>query len=174
MFPEIKQTRFHNTVEFYSLFLLVWQMDKDNLVLADKKRNKIAFEILRKLSTEIDGLRDKYKKAKDARPRPPYSEYFLTVQSQTDSFPMRDRRGRVLRSLLTPLYARKDEQRTFSPEQRRIIWNTEDKKTCKKCKKPISWDDFQVDHVISHLRGGKTDLSNAQILCRKCNIKKGG
>ena len=49
MFADLRQTRFHNTVEFYSLFMLVWEMNKEALVLRDKKRNRIAIALLKKL-----------------------------------------------------------------------------------------------------------------------------
>jgi uncharacterized protein with ParB-like and HNH nuclease domain len=58
MFPGLRETRFHNTAEFYSLFLLVWEMDHNGFVLTDRKRNQIAGAILRKLSTGVDKLRD--------------------------------------------------------------------------------------------------------------------
>ena len=32
---------------------------------------------------------------------------------------------------------------------------------------------FQVDHIIPMNAGGKTTLDNLQILCRKCNGRKG-
>jgi 5-methylcytosine-specific restriction endonuclease McrA len=36
------------------------------------------------------------------------------------------------------------------------------------------WDDFTVDHVIAYVKGGKTSLLNAQLMCRSCNSRKGG
>ena len=46
MFPNIKQTRFRNTAEF-SLFLLVWEMQKEGFILTNAKRNRQAFGMLR-------------------------------------------------------------------------------------------------------------------------------
>ncbi len=42
MFPDLKQTRFRNSAEFYSLFLFVWEMNKEGFVFADRKRNRLA------------------------------------------------------------------------------------------------------------------------------------
>lgn len=178
MFPELKQTRFHNTVEFYSLFLLVWQMERDGLVLHDRKRNRIAFAMLKKLSTGVDLLRDQLRKATPAKPTQRlYADYLLTVQGDTDSSANRERRAEILRSLLWSLYDRKDEKRTFSSEQRRIIWNSDEQHRCPgtRCHhKKLTWEDFTVDHVIAYVKGGKTDLRNARLMCRSCNSHKGG
>jgi 5-methylcytosine-specific restriction endonuclease McrA len=174
MYPELKQTRFRNTAEFYSLFMLVWQMHHDKLVLRELKRNKMAFEMLRRLSTGVDQLREQYRSAKTAKPRPPYSDYLLTVQGDTDSSATRQRREKILRGLLLPIYEHKDNKRGFSAEQKRIIWNTDSQKKCAKCKRNLTWDDFTIDHIKAYVRGGKTRLDNAQLMCRSCNSRKGG
>ncbi len=173
MFPELRHTRFHNTVEFYSLFLLVWQMQKDKFVLADRRRNAAAFEVLRKLSTGVDELREQLRRVQTVRPRPPYSAYLLTVQGDTDSAATRERRASLLRRLLFPIYQRKDSRRAFSPEQRRILWNKDEKRTCSRCRRALTWDDFTVDHIRAYTRGGATQLANAQMMCRSCNSRKG-
>lgn len=33
-------------------------------------------------------------------------------------------------------------------------------------------DELEMDHIIPWSKGGKTELSNAQLLCKQCNIKK--
>lgn len=174
MFPDLKQTRLHNSAEFYTLFLLVWEMDKEKFVLTEKRRNRVAFELLRKLSTGVDELRDSLRKAIPAKPAQRlYSDYLLTVQGDTDSSANRERRREILRGLLLSLFERKDDKRTFSPEQRRIIWNRDEKRLCAKCGKPLTWDDFSVDHIIAHAKGGKTILKNADPMHRRCNSSKG-
>jgi hypothetical protein len=42
----------------------------------------------------------------------------------------------------------------------------------KKCLWCEALDDLTLDHVIPIAKGGKHDISNAQVLCRKCNSKK--
>jgi hypothetical protein len=56
MFPNLRETRLRNSAEFYSLFLLVWEMNKEKFVLTDRKRNAIAFSMLRVIIA--DGKRD--------------------------------------------------------------------------------------------------------------------
>jgi 5-methylcytosine-specific restriction endonuclease McrA len=33
-------------------------------------------------------------------------------------------------------------------------------------------DELEMDHIIPWSRGGRAELSNAQLLCKVCNIKK--
>ena len=40
---------------------------------------------------------------------------------------------------------------------------------CVKCSKK---ENLQLDHIIPISNGGKNELSNIQILCKNCNIKK--
>lgn len=175
MFPDLRQTRFHNTAEFYSLFMLVWEMSRDGFILHDKARNRVAVALLKKLSTGVDQLRDQLRKgAMPKGTQPIYRDYLLTVQGDTDSAATRERRRGILKGLLGSLYERKDEKRTFTAEQRRIIWNSEEQHHCPKCRKRLAWDDFTVDHIIAHVKGGKTSLRNAQLMCRSCNSRKGG
>ncbi|MGA7793069.1 MAG: DUF262 domain-containing protein [Candidatus Acidiferrales bacterium] len=174
MFPELKQTRFRNSAEFYSLFLLIWEMDKEGFVLADRKRNKIATVLLRKLSKGVDELREGIRKLKPPKASQRlYADYLLTVQGDTDSSANRERRRALLKGLLWSLYDRKDEKRGFTSEQRRTIWGTDEKQVCSKCKKPLSWNDYTVDHIVAYSRGGKTSVKNAQPMHKRCNSSKG-
>jgi hypothetical protein len=174
MLPTLRETRFHNSAEFYSLFLLIWEMDKDKFILTNRKRNTIASSLLRKLSTEVDFLRDQLRKAKPGKPAQRiYQEYLLTVQGDTDSSATRERRRQLLKGILWSLFDRKDEKRTFSAEQRRILWNSEDQRLCPRCKKPLRWEDVSVDHVRAYTKGGRTTISNAQLMHRHCNSSKG-
>lgn len=176
LFPDLKQIRFHNVVDFYSLFMICWEMRSQGFVLSERRRNRIADRLLRRLSTGVDELREQLKRAKAPKRIPQiYSDYLLTVQGDTDSAANRERRREILKGLFFSLFDYKDDQRTFSPEQRRIIWNSEEKKVCnnRKCRKPLTWGDFTVDHITAWIKGGRTSLKNAQLMCRNCNSRKG-
>lgn len=174
MFPDLRQTRFRNTADFYSLFLMVWEMRDKKLVVHDRRRNAIAARLLRRLSDGVDELRDQLRRAKPAKQSQQfYSRYLLTVQGDTDSAANRQRRAEILRGLLLSLYEYKDEKRTFSAEQRRLLWNSEEKRACKRCRRPLTWNDFTIDHIKAWTRGGRTSLQNAQLMCRRCNSGKG-
>jgi 5-methylcytosine-specific restriction endonuclease McrA len=149
-------------------------MDNERFVLNDKGRNAAAFELLRKLSTGVDELRQQLRHAVPAKSTQRlYSDYLLTVQSQTDSGPQRERRRELLRSLLWSVFDRKDEQRLFTSEQRRIIWNSDEKRNCRICGEPLTWNDVSIDHIIAYTKGGKTTLKNAQLSHKICNSRKG-
>jgi hypothetical protein len=174
VFPELKTTRFRNSADFYSLFMLMWEMHNQRLILTDRRRNHTAALLLRRLSNGVDGLREQLRHVKPAKPgHRIYADYLLTVQGDTDSSANRQRRAEILRGLLFNLFERRDDKRVFSPEQRRLLWNTDDKKVCPSCKQALTWENFTVDHVLAHAKGGATSLNNAQLMCRGCNSRKG-
>jgi|SRR5690242_12989814 len=43
-----------------------------------------------------------------------------------------------------------------------------------KCQNCGAEKELQVDHIIPYQHGGTNELNNLQILCRTCNIRKGG
>jgi hypothetical protein len=176
MFPNLYATRFHNLSEFYSLFMVVYELQQQKLILRDRKRNRIAQALLQKFSTGVDDVRERQKRFKGARPDEMlFTRYVLSVQQGTDALSQRKIRSEILHGLFAGLFERKDEQRMFSPEQRRLLWNSEDEQYCqnKHCRAKLRWGDFHVDHKRAHSRGGKTSLENAQLLCPRCNTSKG-
>ena len=42
-----------------------------------------------------------------------------------------------------------------------------------KCLACGTYEDLTIDHVVPVLLGGKTEISNSQVLCRSCNASKG-
>lgn len=44
---------------------------------------------------------------------------------------------------------------------------------CEDCKQLFYADELTVDHIKPWSKGGRTELSNAQLLCRACNSKQG-
>lgn len=61
-----------------------------------------------------------------------------------------------------------DKRRLFTPSQRREVLDR-DGNICKHCG---STDNLEIDHIIEWNDYGRTEISNAQILCNKCNRKK--
>ena len=66
----------------------------------------------------------------------------------------------------------KDSKRSFTEGQRMVIYDIYDG-ACNICNKELSYDEFEADHIISHAKGGKTEIDNGQLLCIPCNRKKG-
>ncbi|MDO8531042.1 MAG: DUF262 domain-containing protein [Dehalococcoidia bacterium] len=66
-----------------------------------------------------------------------------------------------------------DPKRFFPAEQRSELFKLS-KGKCQKCSTEISDTNFHADHIKPHTGGGKTDISNGQALCSRCNRDKGG
>lgn len=174
LLPEIAQTRFANAVDFYSLFMLVYEFDREGLVLIDAERNRNAQAVLVRLSDQIDRVRVQLRGGLGVvAPVSAVHEYLVTVQGNTDSLVTRRRRAEILRSVLGGLFEVRDARRTFTPEQRRLIWHSDERKRCAGCRAVLSWENFTIDHVVAHARGGRTCESNASLMCRRCNSRKG-
>lgn len=174
MFPEIYKTRFIKLSDFYVLAFLISQYQSEGLVLGDKKRNQLAWDMLVEFDTGVIRVRDKQKKVEGTNESDNiYRDYHLTVSKSTDEISQRRKRKQILDSVLRTIFDKKDSKRLFSPEQRRLIWNTTEERKCKECGEPLTWTDFTIDHIKPHSKGGKTDIENASIMCRKCNSSKG-
>ncbi|MFA5161025.1 MAG: DUF262 domain-containing protein [Elusimicrobiales bacterium] len=176
MFPKLKTTRMRQVSDFYSLAVLIGKFEQEKLVLTDRKRNRLAWDILQAFSVQVDEVRELQRKAKGARTdQEIYRDYLLTVSQMTDDISQRRKREQILRNLLQSLFARKDSQRGFTAEQRRILWNTASDRKCSYpgCCKKLTWDDFTVDHISPYSKGGQTQLKNAALMCRAHNSSKG-
>lgn len=173
-FPKLRETRFRHTADFYSLFMVLWEMRHDGFALRDRHADRLANHLLVELTKGVDLLREHLRRATLPKEQDKvYSEYLLTIHGDTDSSASRERRGAILRNLLRSLYRRKDEKRLFTLEQRRILWHSDADKLCGACLRPLTWDDVAVDHVLAHGRGGRTSLKNAALLHKACNSRKG-
>ena len=174
VFPGIQTTRFANSADFYSLFVFLWDLDREGCILSDAKRNRQAQRLLVWLSNGVGIVRQQQRKAEGASPdQRLFADYLLTVQGDTDSLATRQRRAEILKKVFGGLFEKKDGQRGFTIEQRRLLWHSDDRKRCPKCQKPLSWSNFTIDHIKPHALGGKSTLSNAALMCRPCNSRKG-
>lgn len=174
IFPELSQTRLRQLSDFYSLAVLISKFETEKLILTDRKRNALAWDLLSAFAVGVDQVRDMQKQARGTPPElENCREYLLTVTQSTDEISQRKKREGILRQLLESLFLKKDSQRLFSPEQRRIIWNSAGERLCSECGKPVTWMDFTVDHIKPHSKGGRTKLDNAAIMHRSCNASIG-
>lgn len=174
MFPQLRTTRLRQVTDFYSLVALIGKFERDGLILNNAKRNAQAWELLKRFSNQVDEVREAQRKAQGAKAHQGlYRDYLLTVSQMTDDVSQRRKREHILDGILRNLFARKDEQRTFSSEQRRLIWNSEGKVTCARCGRPMTWNDYSLDHRKAHSKGGRTTLKNAQPMHKSCNSSKG-
>ncbi len=174
MFPHLKTTRLRQQTDFYSLAVLIGKFEVEGMILTDRRRNRLAWDLLQAFATNVDQVRELQRKAKGAGPHQElYREYLLTVSQMTDDVNQRRKREQILRGILGSLFTQKDAQRGFSPEQRRIIWNSSANRTCATCQTKLTWHDFTIDHINPHSKGGQSKLENAALMCRKHNSAKG-
>lgn len=174
MFPDLRSTRFKQLTDYYSLVVLVAKLAQEGAILTDKKRNQLAWDLLQAFSVEVDRIRELQRKLLATKPDTEvYRDYLLTVSQMTDDVSQRRRREQILRGLIGSIFAKKDEQRGFSTEQRRILWNTSMEKKCMECGDKLDWTNFTIDHIDPHSKGGKSSLENAALMCRSCNSAKG-
>ncbi len=174
VFPSLRKTRFRGVADFYTIFMLVWRWRYvDRLVLTDKKRNQLAESYLSAFGFNVDRIREKQRKLKGVEDsEKAFAAYLHTVQSATDDISTRKRRQKILEGVLSGVFEEKDPFRSFSEEQKRIIWFLSPGK-CSTCGRKLRASGFHVDHIRPHARGGKTSLKNAQVLCPPCNRAKG-
>lgn len=71
-----------------------------------------------------------------------------------------------------------DDKRLFSSDDKKEFLrkkkpSKENKYQCADCKKYFYAEELTMDHVDPWSKGGRTELSNAELRCRPCNIKKG-
>ena len=62
--------------------------------------------------------------------------------------------------------------RVFSKGMKQQKYN-EQGGICSHCGKHGTMSEMEADHVVPYSKGGKTEYSNLQILCRPCNRSKG-
>ena len=177
LFPRLKETRFRGVADFYTIFLLVWRWKYvDRMVLTDRKRKKLAEAYLLALGNNIDNVREKQKNfqtSKIEEGESTFVNYLRTVMSSTDEINQRKEREKILDSVLSDCFEKKDPFRSFSKEQRRIIWyQSNGHCSNRKCKTKLTINNFHIDHIKPHSKGGKTTIKNAQIMCAKCNLEK--
>jgi 5-methylcytosine-specific restriction endonuclease McrA len=176
MFPHFKATRFRNVTDFYTLAVLIGKFSQQGFILTDRRRNALAWDLLNAFAARVDEVRELQRKAKGARPdQEIYRDYLLTVSQMTDDVSQRRKREQIISNVISSLFTTKDSQRGFTSEQRRIIWNTTANRTCTHngCTAKLTWDDFTIDHINPHSKGGRSQLENAALMCRKHNSAKG-
>lgn len=174
MFPKLKEIRFKQLSDYYVLAVLVAKYEDERLILTDKKRNKLAWDLLTEFSNGVDRARLKQKKVEGVDESDSiYREYLLTVTAGTDEISQRRKRMVIIDNLIKNIFAIKDKQRGFTKEQRRIIWNSTEERTCDECGEVLTWDDFTIDHIDPHSKGGRSEIENASLMCRKHNSAKG-
>ncbi len=174
--PDLKTTRFHQLADFYSLVLLFHELRSEGLAVSThgSQRNALAGSLLRNFGLDVDRVSESMSRGKGiSESERPFLEYLTTVKEGTDSKVQRKHRDRILREVLNGVFEPLASNRAFNPTQRRILWHSSNK-VCAVGKEPIKrWEDVDIDHVTAYIKGGKTKLENAALVCAKHNRGKG-
>ncbi len=175
LFPGFNEAlRYHQRADWYSLMLVLDGLVHDEGAVFTKSACAQAGAVLKRFALKVDDFASRHKEvAVTASGNKEARAYFVSVQAGTDALSNRMKRAKILKGLLAGIFELRDVRRRFSPEQRRLIFNSSRKPVCLVCRKPLNWTNFHADHVLPYSRGGKTVLKNAQPLCARHNLIKG-
>lgn len=172
--PDVKETRFRKKSDFYSL--AYWFASRiDEMAFADRESKSEAGALLRKFAYMADTDYASIKSGKKVDTESPTVAYIQSVREGGDAKSHRQDRDKILSEVLGGVFGKKDSKRLFTDVQRRIIWAQAKNPRCcmRACREPLTWETFEVDHIVPHSKGGVTDLSNAALICKSCNAAKG-
>lgn len=162
---DLRPTRWHRKHEFYSLFVALSFL-LDEYQFPPEQYNEIK-KVLCSFSDDID------KGKSTGNSKINIMEFIKTVTDHTTNKDERVKRTNIVRELIIPFLIAKDPTRDFTEEERRIAWNLSEDKKCHICNNEVTnWNDYHLDHIISHSKGGKTELRNSQITHNICNQSK--
>lgn len=165
MFPEkTPELKRYNVVSLYALVKDLIE----SYAIKDREQELakwfIDFETMRMLEAE------KPEDQQDAR----LAIYQSKTKDSTDAMDsLRYRHEFLKENLLStmPDLEPKDSQRNFDEAQRQVIFRR-DRGICQECGVKCEWNAWQADHIVPWIRGGKSIVSNGQVLCPSCNASK--
>jgi 5-methylcytosine-specific restriction endonuclease McrA len=164
MIDDLTTTRFKNKNDFYSLFYVLFD-------LTEQKNHKIHQS---KYSNIKNALIDLSKNVYLESSNPDLVKYYEGAVNAGDTSSNRKFRHNILTNLIEPYCIERDQRRHFSDFEKQFLWHNSNEKLCGICgKEVISYQDYQIDHIVAWDNGGETNLSNAQITHASCNQSKG-
>jgi 5-methylcytosine-specific restriction endonuclease McrA len=177
LIPNFRTTRFKKSSDFYSLVFLFAKYRHDGKALDDPIAIADARDYLLRLGKQVDEVYDRCIRNLERKTNEDELalRYIYTVREGGDTRDHRKARDGILDAILGNLFTQKDPRRSFSNEQKRLIWGAAKSHECSnpKCRKRLTWDTFTIDHKTPYSKGGRTSIMNARILCRSCNSRKG-
>ena len=165
---DLSKSRWRRQPDFYSLFIAIYELSQ--IYYFPEDRYEDMKKSLLDFAAQVDIFtKNTNEKSSDRR----IQEYVDNVRLHTTAKNTRSKRYKIIRELLIPHLVARDPRRDFNEEERRIKWFLSEDKKCAICGEVVDWDDYNLDHIIPHSKGGRTELKNSQITHKECNIKKG-
>lgn len=159
---DIRTTRYNSLSGFISLFEYFHDQIYNRNRSLDSNQYEIILENLKWLGTNNNP--DGFGVGK---------KWYDVTQQGGDTIQKRKDRKEILESLLNSTLIEKDPRRNFSEQERKLMWESTLEKRCGISGKIIeSYDDYDLDHIKPHNKGGLTTLSNSQITLSKENRSK--
>jgi hypothetical protein len=155
-------TRFRNKSDFYSLFVVLNNLVEKKYVTTDKKGNRILGNTLLEFSKAAQLISSELKSYDIDRSWKGADrdmlQYVIATRQSTDSLKSRQIRNDFLQKLLKGFVLRKrDNRRIFDENTKGILWTRllqryknpkcPNPNNNPKCKKVLTEDDTQIDHV---------------------------
>jgi hypothetical protein len=181
-------TRFTNKSDFYSLFVVLNSLIDQKYVTTNTNDNRILGNTLLEFSKTAQSAASDLKKYDINNSSKGYErellQYVIATRESTDSLANRNIRNEYLKKFLRGfLLKKKDDKRIFDANIKGVLWTRLLQKTSNpkcpnpknnpNCRKMLSFENAQVDHIHPWSKGGKSDLKNAQLICSSCNKSKG-
>jgi 5-methylcytosine-specific restriction endonuclease McrA len=165
---DLSKSRWHLKNDFFPLFLAICELEKTYHIPAERYIEMK--ECLLKFSSHVDVSVSKSMghSLQDTR----ILLYSENVKGKPTHKTERQNCYNIVRELLIPFCIAKDSKRGFTEEERRIAWNLSKDRKCAICNQEVKSEDYQLDHIVPHNKGGKTELKNSQITHKSCNSKK--
>lgn len=183
-------SRFRSKSDFYSLFIVLNEFIDKGAVINNSKSNKILGNTLITFSKAVYSISPKLKKY-NVEGNMKFSEgerellrYTLATREGTDAIANREIRHKFLMDFIKGFVTEtKDKKRRFDENVRGVLWTTLLQKSSNpkcpnpnnntSCRKYLTLENAQVDHIFPWVKGGKTNLQNARLICDSCNKSKG-
>lgn len=159
---EIRTSRFNSLYGFISLFDYFHDQIYNRNKSLNKKQYDIVLDNLMWLGSNSNP--DGYGIGK---------KWYDITQQGGDTIQNRSLRKEILESILNICFNQKDSRRSFTEEERKIMWESSLDKKCKISGKIIEkYEDYDLDHIIPYEKGGPTSLKNSQITLSSENRRK--